>query len=72
MMADDARQLVVAGVDGIVIGCLDAYGDVDVAACKAIIAAAQEGCKERTEDAQYLVRLVRIFVPIKIIDLEGV
>ena len=41
-MVDDVRHLVDVGVDGIVIGCLDVNGDVDVAACQALIAAAKE------------------------------
>ena len=41
-MVDDVRHLVDFGVDGIVIGCLDVNGDVDVAACQALIAAAKE------------------------------
>ncbi len=40
-MIEDVRHLVNAGVDGIVIGCLDVSGDVDEAACQAIIEAAR-------------------------------
>ncbi len=50
-MIEDVRQLINAGVDGIVIGCLDVSGDVDEAACQVIIEAArlEDASKARNE-----------------------
>ena len=45
MMCNDARDFVSVGIDGVVIGCLDAHGDVDFDGCNKIVEVSFAGKK---------------------------
>lgn len=41
VMCEDAKEMVAAGADGIVVGCLDTEGNVDEDACRRVLQAVQ-------------------------------
>ena len=47
MMTEDIRQIVSFGIDGIVLGCLDVEGNVDLQGCQMLIKVAKEEAEKK-------------------------
>ena len=47
MMTEDIRQIVSFGIDGIVLGCLDIEGNVDLQGCQMLIKVAKEEAEKK-------------------------